>query len=729
MRYLLYTLLAVACLAIAGVTFLIVAAPTDYIRDQAVALVKQHTGRDLVVRGGTSFSLFPNLGVEIDNVALSAPPEMAGAPLVDMEKLKVVVPLVPLLRREIRVERFILVRPTFELRVDRIGRKSWAFDQLAGAMNSEPARAQESADDQDLPPELREFIANSKAKQKLTDSGVATAAKNGAVSGINGLKLGDVRIIDGRILYKDERSGAREVVDKINVNLSLEDLAGPLEADGQFVWGGEVVPFSAQIASLRDVLEARPTKLSVSVTPDLLRTQYDGSIRVGDDVMVDGQVKAAGPSLHRLAQWLGGALPNTPGYQALSLAGHLTFRDKIVALDKANLVVGSLKGTGRVSADIRRSRPFVRADLAIETLVIDDFTGGAPSAGRAAPRKAATGSDGIGQLIEAQGETGGQVVSRQVAGAGTAGSTANGWDDTPIDIRALRAFDAEARLQARQLIFNSIKTGPADLRVTVKSGVLDGQLDKFGLYGGGGRGTVQLDARRSVPQFSARFDLTEIAARPFLKDAAEFDRLGGKGNLNIDLAGRGRSQRELVSALTGGGQFSFNDGAIVGVNIPQIMRGIGQGQFGGWEGSETQKTDFSSLTGSYVITKGIVSNKDLNLVGPLIRLTGAGVIDLPQKQINYRARPKLVASLEGQGSAGSLAGLEVPVLITGRLDDPKVTPDLAGVLQDPTAALNTVKSLADKLTNDQSVQDTIKQLKKGKGVDKLLKGLFGSQGG
>ena len=51
------------------------------------------------------------------------------------------------------------------------------------------------------------------------------------------------------------------------------------------------------------------------------------------------------------------------------------------------------------------------------------------------------------------------------------------------------------------------------------------------------------------------------------------------------------------------------------------------------------------------------------------------------------------------------------------------------LLQDPTAALNTVKSLADKLTNDQSVQDTIKQLKKGKGVDKLLKGLFGSQGG
>ena len=45
-----------------------------------LAGLKARTGRDLVVSGSTSLTLFPRLAVAFANVSLSAPPGMRGEP-------------------------------------------------------------------------------------------------------------------------------------------------------------------------------------------------------------------------------------------------------------------------------------------------------------------------------------------------------------------------------------------------------------------------------------------------------------------------------------------------------------------------------------------------------------------------------------------------------------------------------------------------------------------------
>lgn len=74
MRFILKTILALATLAVLAIGTVAFLVPTDAVRDRAIALVEEKTGRQLEVRGDTSFTFFPAVGVALEDVSLSNPP-------------------------------------------------------------------------------------------------------------------------------------------------------------------------------------------------------------------------------------------------------------------------------------------------------------------------------------------------------------------------------------------------------------------------------------------------------------------------------------------------------------------------------------------------------------------------------------------------------------------------------------------------------------------------------
>jgi AsmA protein len=80
------------------------------------------------------------------------------------------------------------------------------------------------------------------------------------------------------------------------------------------------------------------------------------------------------------------------------------------------------------------------------------------------------------------------------------------------------------------------------------------------------------------------------------------------------------------------------------------------------------------------MAKGILTNNDLALKSPLLRIEGKGTVDLPQRSVNYRIDPKVVASLQGQGGSDA-AGLVVPVLVSGPWDNLSYRPDLEALVK------------------------------------------------
>jgi AsmA protein len=58
-----------------------------------------------------------------------------------------------------------------------------------------------------------------------------------------------------------------------------------------------------------------------------------------------------------------------------------------------------------------------------------------------------------------------------------------------------------------------------------------------------------------------------------------------------------------------------------------------------------------------------------------------------------RLNPKVVGSLSGQGSAFDVSGIGMPLLVTGPLSGPSITPDLKNIMANPKQALEMFSSL------------------------------------
>jgi AsmA protein len=191
----------------------------------------------------------------------------------------------------------------------------------------------------------------------------------------------------------------------------------------------------------------------------------------------------------------------------------------------------------------------------------------------------------------------------------------------------------------------------------------------------------------------------------------------GKGDLMAKLTASGNTPDAMKRSLNGDLSFAFTEGAIKGVNIASLLRNA-QAKLQGNpapDSSEPNQTDFAELRGTATVTNGVIRNKDLSLMSPLLRITGKGKVGLPDESIDYELTTKIVGSLEGQGgkSLQELKGVEIPIRIGGTFSKPTWTPDLGAAVGD------VVKKKAKK-----EIEKKSKDLLKDKLDDQLLKGLF-----
>jgi AsmA protein len=270
-------------------------------------------------------------------------------------------------------------------------------------------------------------------------------------------------------------------------------------------------------------------------------------------------------------------------------------------------------------------------------------------------------------------------------GSSTPQAASLSWNNDPIDLTGLNYVDAQLRLSAAELNLGQAHFSPAAIEATIESGLLKCAISNVGAYGGLASGEIDIDASRETPAYTVHGELTGVRALPLLRSAADFDKLDGKLQAKIAVRAEGRSQQAIMSNLTGTASANFRDGAIRGLNVAQMIRALTSGPLSGWQENHEQATDLTELSASFRIENGQAATADLNLVGPLVKATGTGVIDLGSKTLTLRVEPKLVMTAEGQGRSSDPAGFGIPVTIDGPWAEPRIYPDVGGILDKPDA--------------------------------------------
>jgi AsmA protein len=292
--------------------------------------------------------------------------------------------------------------------------------------------------------------------------------------------------------------------------------------------------------------------------------------------------------------------------------------------------------------------------------------------------------------------------------------------DTPVDLSALKSINAKGRIQVGALEVRGLKLADVNAQLHAQNGRVTVAPHSAKLYEGSISGEVTVDANKN--HVSLKEQLQNVAVGPILRDFAQQDRLEGKGNITLDVTTAGQTVNAMKRALGGTARVELRDGAIKGINLGEIIR-KGRNMFSGGSQSaaqgqsaddKTQKTDFSELSASFTIKNGVAHNEDLDAKSPLFRLGGAGDINIGTSSLDYLAKASIVATGQGQGGAerDRLAGLTVPVKLSGTFDDLKYQVDyraMAGQAAKTEVGEKIKERLEGKL-KDEKVRDKLKGL-------------------
>ncbi len=293
-------------------------------------------------------------------------------------------------------------------------------------------------------------------------------------------------------------------------------------------------------------------------------------------------------------------------------------------------------------------------------------------------------------------------------------------EDTPIDLSALKGINAVGKLQVGELQVRGLKLAEVNAQLKAENGRVAVAPHSAKLYGGELAGELQVDANRN--HIMLKEQLKGIAVGPLLRDFAEQDKLEGKGDITLDVTAAGASVNAMKRSLAGSAKVRLQDGAIKGINLAEIIQkgrnllGSSSAAAGQSANDSSRRTDFSELSASFAIKNGIAHNEDLDAKAPLFRLGGKGDINIPASSLDYLAKASVVGTSKGQGGAerDRLAGLTVPVRLTGPFDDLKYDVDYRAM------AGEAVKSEVG-----QKLKDRVGEQLKDENLRDKLKGLLG----
>lgn len=115
----------VLLIVIAAIAITILFNPNDY-KPEVSAWVKDKTGRELAIDGDIDLDFFPGLGVSAGQLALANAEGFGPAPFATVERVQVKVELLPLIRKELRMDALSIQGLALNLVKDQSGKTNWA---------------------------------------------------------------------------------------------------------------------------------------------------------------------------------------------------------------------------------------------------------------------------------------------------------------------------------------------------------------------------------------------------------------------------------------------------------------------------------------------------------------------------------------------------------------------------------------------------------------------------
>jgi AsmA protein len=673
-------------LLIVGLLLIVLLVDPNAYRGRLQDMVHERTGRELVLQGDLKLSVFPWLAVELGPATLGNAPGFGKEPMLAIRHARLGLKVWPLLHGRIEVGSVRLDGPAARLEVDAQGHDNWA-DLLKSRATAAEAGPQ--------------AFKGSIAGLVVEDGSLVYIDRQAGTT----RKVGKLQLRTGRVEpgqpFRLELQAVAEPEPKSQIEVKLDTRARVELAQQRFEfeaptlslrlvgasWPKGGLPVTMKFSSVVADLEAQTLKLA-GLDLEAAGARVHGELagtKILDAPRITGPITLADVAPRTLLGQLGIEVPATRDPKVLQ---HLRFDGNLDATPAAVTVKG-LKGqlddtalAGQVGADL--DSVALQFRLQVDRIDADRYL---------APEEAPAAAGG-----------------RAAAGAAP---------PIEIPVELIRGLEMQGELKASSARFAGIDYAQLRFGLNAHAGRVRVHPSEAQMYGGRYSGDIGLDVTGATPRASFDEHVSGVDFAALFRDMFDSRRFGGRGNANAKLSAGGRDTAAMLRTLAGEVSFDVQDGAFEGVDLwyeIRRARALLKRQAPPERAAGPERTPFTAMRASGKVDHGVLANDDLIATTAYLKLRGRGTIDIAAATLDYRLEAEVPRSLNAldrnAADAADLAGLTIPVRVTGALADPKVRPDLEGL------AKSEVKRQIEK--KKEEVEEKLKEKLKDR-----LKGLLG----
>jgi len=641
--------------------------PADY-QGKLVQVVKQSTGRDLVLQGQVRLSVFPWIALQLPPATLGNPPGFGDAPFASFTHATVRPRLLPLLRHRLVVARLDIEGLDVRLVRDAAGMGNWegmggVRGGLAGVSEGTGASTGAGAGSGARAGSETGSGTGESVRSRASDSAGADESGEQALKGLSGIRLRGARLhyqnIDIENLTLETGPFADNGVVPVSVDFDINrgvtgehsnvaaKFALSMEAPTrQYHFAAVTLNglLSRPVTSRRIRWGASAPTLDVNLAVQTLavpsfavtfaEAQVTGRLqgtRILDDMGVAGSVSLEPLIVREFIPHFGVPSPNTRDPKALAQASGSTefqFGADGLRLDHLRLTLDDTHLKGSLTIPSAQGMP-VSFDLAADRIDVDRYL------------------EPLGDPPEA-------------ASAASEPATATGVKD----------LQANGTLRVGRLDFSGLDFTNARLTVSSKDAVIHVFPSQAQIDGGRYSGDITLDRRGSTPVLSLDEHLADVDMARWSGSGPKSGRLSGRGNFNLRATARGSNRDAMFKSLNGHLDAYLTAGAVEGFDLGyELNRAQAWIKRDTPPVANTGRTQFDAFKSSAEITNGIAATTDLAISSQVLRVTGKGSTNLLTQAVDFQVMAAVLQS-------SLLSGLDIPVRISGTLSDLKVRPDI-----------------------------------------------------
>jgi AsmA protein len=732
---LLFILLAVAALLI---TF-----DANNYKNQITEQVEQQTGRKFKIDGDIQLSVFPWIGLKLEQVALGNAQGFSERAFAEITQLDVKVMVLPLLKKEVQVDKIRMHGLTVSLEVNGQGQNNWSDLSQAA---SEDAAKDDSND-----------VETGKPEQSAADGGAE----------LTGLVVNGIEFVDANIRWSDAQTDTLASIsdlsletseirfnEPVSVEFNAHVVSNQPEVDAKISLQTKV-KFNKELNVFDvDGLELNVQTLMQSVSKELITldfrtnahvdlTRQEASLKsleidtlgavlsanfnitqLNSEPKIKGSIVTNVIDGRALAKKLQIDLPlmaNKDSLSSISMQSSIEASPNSVLLDGLKIDLDKTQITGWVHV-LDVAQPKVDYHIKMSSINLDDYM---------AP---------VAQAADDQ-----QNPADEVAEASTGKQDAD--VEIPLPVEFLRTLGANGHFEVEKVTMQNIEVMGISIDTRIASGLVSIKLTALNILKGRTDIGVDLNVQKT-PAYTIAVKANNLHAgrvvNPVLKGVMgdEEIKIDGTVQLIADIKTQGSSLLALKKAATGSVNFDMNQTSVTGVDIEYFARNaivdyLEQKKLDvspEWRGKyqPKQTTAFRKIHASAVIAQGKLSNDDFIMDSKRIKVTGKGEVDIVNNTMDYNALIDL--SLERKKTfAEKLLDEPMGVHVHGPFEKLAIDPDTkqlakaaTNLLKDKAKAEAKKKIDAKKKKLKRKAEKEKKKAKK-KLEDKLrdkLKGLF-----